>query len=57
MTDADNADDLALLANTPAQCKSLLHSLLQAAESIVSYVNAKKKKEPSVLNTKEPSLL
>ena len=27
MTDADNADDQALLANMPAQAKSLLHSL------------------------------
>ena len=25
MTDADNADDLALLTNTPAQVESLLH--------------------------------
>ena len=30
MTDADYADDLALLANTPAQAESLLHSLKQA---------------------------
>ena len=27
ITDADNADDLALLANTPIQVESLLHSL------------------------------
>ena len=27
ITDADNADDLALLANTPNQAETLLHSL------------------------------
>ena len=32
MTDADYADDLALLENTPAQAESLQHSLVQAAE-------------------------
>ena len=31
MTDADYIDDLALLSNTPARAKSLLHSLEQAA--------------------------
>ena len=40
MTDTDYADDLALLANIPAQAESLLHSLEQAAESINLYVNA-----------------
>ena len=38
MTDADYTNDLALLANTPAQAKSLLHSLGQAAESISLYM-------------------
>ena len=40
MTDADNVDDLVLLANTPAQTKLLLHSLEQAAKDISFYVNA-----------------
>ena len=31
ITDADSSDDLALLANTPAQAESLLHILVQAA--------------------------
>ena len=42
MTDADNADDLALLANTPTQAEFLLHSLEQAARGINLYVNADK---------------
>ena len=33
-TDADNADDRTLLATTPAQAKSLLYSLMQAAGGI-----------------------
>ena len=40
ITDADYTDDRALLANTPAQVESLLHSLEQAAGSICLYVNA-----------------
>ena len=31
MTDADSADDQALLANTPTQSESLLYSLEQVA--------------------------
>ena len=42
MTDVDNADDLALLTNTPAQAKSLFHSLEQAARCISLHVNADK---------------
>ena len=38
--DADYADDIALLANTPAQAKSLLHSLEWAAGGIGLHVNA-----------------
>ena len=34
ITDADYADDIAFLANTPAQNKTLLHSLEQAATGI-----------------------
>ena len=44
ITDIENADDLALLANTPAQVESLLLSLEQAARSIRLYVNSDEKK-------------
>ena len=37
MIDAHNANDLALLTNTPTQAKSLLHSLDQAARGIGFY--------------------
>ena len=40
MTDAD---DLVLLASTPTQAESLLHSLEQAAKSIGLYVNWNKR--------------
>ena len=40
--DTDYTDDIVLLANTPAQAESLLHSLEQAAGSIGLYVNADK---------------
>ena len=36
ITDADYADDLALLANTPNQAEALLHSLERAAAGIVN---------------------
>ena len=42
ITDADYADDLALLANTPNQAETLLHSLERAAAGIVLHVNANK---------------
>ena len=42
ITDADYADDLALLANTPNQAETLLHSLEQAAAGIGLHVNAHK---------------
>ena len=42
ITDVDYADDIALLANTPAQVETLLCSLEQAAASIGLYVNAYK---------------
>ena len=42
ITDADYADDIALLANTPAQVETLLHSLERAATSISLHVNAHK---------------
>ena len=48
MTDADYADDLVLLANTPTQAESLLHSFEQAARGIGLLC---------VLNKMEPSPL
>ena len=55
MTDQDHADDLALLVNTSAQAKFLLHCLEQAAGGIDLYVNANKCL--CVLNKKGPSPL
>ena len=40
--DADYADDIALLINTPTQAESLLHSLERAAGGIGPHVNADK---------------
>ena len=42
ITDADYADDLALLANTPNQAEKLLHSLKRAATGLGLHVNAHK---------------
>ena len=42
VTDADYADDIAILANTPNQAETLLHSLEQAAAGIGLNVNAHK---------------
>ena len=42
ITDADYADDIALLANTPKQTETLLHSLERAAAGIGLHVNAHK---------------
>ena len=42
ITDADYADDLALLANTPNQAETLLHSLERAAAGIGLHVNTHK---------------
>ena len=42
ITVADCTDDIGLLANTPAQAKSLWHSLERAAGSIGFHVNAHK---------------
>ena len=42
ITDADYADDIALLANTPNQAETLVHSLEQAATGIGLHVNAHK---------------
>ena len=42
ITDADYADDIAILANTPDQAETLLHRLERAAAGIGLYVNAHK---------------
>ena len=42
ITDADYADDIGILANTPNQAEPLLHSLERAAAVIGLYVNAHK---------------
>ena len=42
ITDADYADDIALLANTPNQAETLLHSLERGASGIGLHVNAHK---------------
>ena len=42
ITDADYADDIAILANTPNQGETLLHSLERAAAGIGLYANAHK---------------
>ena len=42
ITDTGLADNIALLANTPAQAKSVLHSLERAAAGIDFHVNADK---------------
>ena len=42
ITDADYADDIAILANTPNKAETLLHSLEQAAADIGLHVNAHK---------------
>ena len=42
ITDADYGDDIAILANTPNQAETLLHSLERAAARIGLHVNAHK---------------
>ena len=44
ITDADYADNIALLANSPAQTETLLHSLERAAAAIGLHVNPHKTK-------------
>ena len=44
ITDADYADDIAILANTPNQAETQLHSLEQAAAGIGLHVNVHKTK-------------
>ena len=52
ITETDDADDLAFLANTPTQAESLLHSLEQTARGIGLHMNTNKTR---VLNEKVPS--
>ena len=42
ITDANYADDIAILANTPVQAKTLLHTLERATACFVLHVNAHK---------------
>ena len=42
ITDADYADDITLLANTPTRTESLIHSLERAAIGIGLHVNVDK---------------
>ena len=42
ITDADYADDIAILSNAPAQVETLLHSLERATAGIGLHVNAQK---------------
>ena len=55
MADADYADDLVFLANTPAQAESLMYNLEQAVGGIGFYWT-QIKQSPFVLN-KKPSPL
>ena len=54
MIDTDNADQVALFANTPAQIDYLLHNLEKAARVISLLVNSDKT-QSCILNKKEPS--
>ena len=55
ITDADYADDIALLANTPDQAETLLHTLERAATGIGLHVNAHKTEYMSYNQTGDTS--
>ena len=55
--DTDYADDLALLANIPAQVESLLHSLEQVARSIGLYMNANKTEDMHFKQEEAPEII
>ena len=55
ITDADYADDIAILANTPDQAETLLHSLERAAAGL--YVNAHKTEYMCYNQTRDISTL
>ena len=60
--DADYTDDTALLVNTQAQAKSLMHSTMQATRNIDPYTNANKieftssKQEEAIFNLRDKPL-
>ena len=57
ITDADYADDIALLANTPTQAETLLHCRERAAAGIGLHVNARKTEYMSFNQTGDISTL
>ncbi len=57
ITDADYADDITLLANTPTLAETLLHSLERAAVGIGLHVNAYKTEYMCFNQTSEISTL
>ena len=57
ITDADYADDIAILANAPAQAETLLHSLEQGAASIGLHVNTHKTEYMCLNQTSDISTL
>ena len=57
INDADYADDIVTLANTPNQAETLLHSLERAAADIGLYVNAHKMEYISYNQTGDTSTL
>ena len=57
ITDADNADDIVILANTPAQAETLPDSLESAAGGIGLHVNAHKMKDMFINQTGNISTL
>ena len=56
-TDADYADDIAILTNTPNQAETLLHSLERAAAGIGLHVNAHKTEYMSYNHTGDISTI
>ena len=57
ITDTDYADDIAILANAPAQIETLLHSLKRAAAGIGLDVNAHKTEYTCFNQTGDISIL
>ena len=57
ITEADYADDIAILANTPNQAEALLHSLEQTTAGIGLHVNARKTEYMSFNQTGDISTL
>ena len=57
ITDTDYADDIVILANTPDQAETLLHSVERAAANIGLYVNAHKTEYMCYNQTRDISTL